>query len=338
MIVSPRIVPGTQERLDELGGRATMVLSMPAAFRIEGPGAVQCLQGLVTCDVEAAGPDSVTYGALLTSKGMIVTDFTILRDPAGFTLLAAMPGRVPALEAFSKLLPPRLARLIDLTEQRGVLSLLGPDAEAVVRNADLPWPAAPGRLVGLPSDAGPSVLARPQAGAHWSAMVVGSQAAVQAVRDRLARAGAVAGTQDDLEAARILAGWPALGLEIDDRTLPQEVRFDELGGVSYTKGCYVGQETVARVHFRGHVNRAISGLAWVGAVPPQGPEVLLAGKVVGRVTSVLQLPSRGVGLAMLRREVAPDEMVDAAGVPARVTALPFEEALASGRPRLVTGD
>ena len=65
-----------------------------------------------------------------------------------------------------------------------------------------------------------------------------------------------------MQAARILAGWPALGAEIDERTLPQEVRYDEIGGVSYTKGCYTGQETVARLHFRGHPNRELRGLWW----------------------------------------------------------------------------
>src|SRR5204863_149594 len=72
---------------------------------------------------------------------------------------------------------------------------------------------------------------------------------------RLAAAGAVEAEPAMLELARILAGWPRLGAEVDDKTIPQEVRFDEIGGVSYTKGCYTGQETVARLHFRGHANR-----------------------------------------------------------------------------------
>ena len=79
---------------------------------------------------------------------------------------------------------------------------------------------------------------------------------------RLVAAGARPGDEGDHHAARILAGWPALGAEIDERTLPQEVRYDEIGGVSYTKGCYTGQETVARLHFRGHPNRELRGLWW----------------------------------------------------------------------------
>src|SRR5690606_34726630 len=88
------------------------------------------------------------------------------------------------------------------------------------------------------------------------------------------------------EAHALLQGWPALGHEIDDRTLPQEVRFDELRGVDYDKGCYVGQETVARLHFRGHANRILR--AWVGreAVPGDGI-VSLGGKEIGRATRLL---------------------------------------------------
>src|SRR5213593_2443161 len=73
-------------------------------------------------------------------------------------------------------------------------------------------------------------------------------------------AAAVAAGPATLELSRILAGWPRLGAEVDDRTIPQEARLDQIGGVSYTKGCYTGQETVARLHFRGHVNRQIRGL------------------------------------------------------------------------------
>jgi len=287
--------------------------------------------------VASPGPDTVSYGALLTAKGMIVADFVILRDTAGFLLLGSSAARAPALDLLRKLLPPRLARLADLTGQRAVLWVLGPEAEPVASQAGLPWPPAPGRLIGLPTDAGPSTLARPTPAMPWSALVAGPAPAVEAVTDRLLRAGAAIGTASDLEAARILAGWPALGREIDERTLPQEVRFDDLGGVSYTKGCYIGQETVARVHFRGHVNRLLRGLVWTGE-PPTGAEVSSGGKVVGRVTSVLELGDRTLGLAVLRREIELGAEVEAGGRPARVTGLPFQETLATARPRLVTGE
>src|SRR2546423_4526753 len=137
-----------------------------------------------------------------------------------------------------------------------------------------------------------------------------------------------------LELARILAGWPRLGAEMDEKTIPQEVRFDDIGGVSYTKGCYTGQETVARLHFRGHPNRQLRGLLF-DAEPPATPAqgwsaVTHLDRDVGRVTSLAFVPEPGVsgagrwiGLAVIRREVAPGAMVRAAGRDARVVDLPF---------------
>ena len=118
-------------------------------------------------------------------------------------------------------------------------------------------------------------------------------------------------------------GWPALGAEIGDKTLPQEVAFDEIGGVSYTKGCYTGQETVARVHFRGHPNRELRGLLWKGVEELHSEVVEAADKEVGRFTSLVVTPTRRFGLAVLRREVLPGLAVTAGGQPATVVSLPF---------------
>src|SRR3989449_4137855 len=118
------------------------------------------------------------------------------------------------------------------------------------------------------------------------------EAAALAVR--LVAAGAVEADPVALELARILAGWPRLGAEVDEKTIPQEVRYDEIGGVSYTKGCYTGQETVARLHFRGHTNRQLRGLLF-DVEPPAAPAdgwsaVTHLDRDVGRVTSVAWVP------------------------------------------------
>src|SRR5207249_1848019 len=118
---------------------------------------------------------------------------------------------------------------------------------------------------------------------------------------RLGAAGAVPADAATLELARILAGWPRLGAEVDDKTIPQEVRYDELGGVSYTKGCYTGQETVSRLHFRGHTNRYLRGLLF-DAEPPAAPadgwsSVTHLDRDVGRVTSLAWVPESGVAHA-----------------------------------------
>jgi folate-binding protein YgfZ len=110
----------------------------------------------------------------------------------------------------------------------------------------------------------------------------------------------------ELERLRILARTPRFGHELDERVLPAEAGLDERA-ISFTKGCYPGQEPVARLHFRGHPNRTLRVLALDGEEPEHDAELVFDGKVVGRVTSSAPDPEHGfVALAYVRREVAED--------------------------------
>jgi folate-binding protein YgfZ len=110
----------------------------------------------------------------------------------------------------------------------------------------------------------------------------------------------------DLERLRILARTPRYGRELDERSLPAEAGLDERA-ISFTKGCYPGQEPVARLHYRGHPNRTLRVLAVDGAEPGRDAELTLEGKVIGRVTSAAPDPEHGiVALAYVRREVPGD--------------------------------
>jgi folate-binding protein YgfZ len=134
------------------------------------------------------------------------------------------------------------------------------------------------------------------------------------------------------EIARVEAGRPEWGIDIDDSTIPQEANFDELEAISYTKGCYIGQEVVARVHFRGHVNRHLRGLRAASVdAPPTGAQLIDdAGTHVGDVRSAVASPRLGgIALAMVRREVTPGMSVNAKWENGErrvdVTLLPFPE-------------
>jgi folate-binding protein YgfZ len=116
---------------------------------------------------------------------------------------------------------------------------------------------------------------------------------------------------DGLERLRILARTPRWGAELDDTVLPAEAGLDERA-ISFTKGCYPGQEPIARLHFRGHANRALRVLEVESAAP--GDEVRLGEKPVGRVTSAVP----GLALAYVRTEVADDALLEVAGSPARL--------------------
>lgn len=310
-------------RLHMITRGAVIATAQCAVFDVRGAGSLDCLQGLLTNDLVKPGPGSMIYGALLTPKGMLVVDLWVLRRQDALTIITPLKGREAALETFQRSLPPRLAQLSDRTGEVGVSLLLGEQSFEILRSLPLHMPEAPGRLLETVSDDFPLTVARPPHPTYFQAMLTGPAASLQKASHLLEEAGALPGVTEDIEASRILAGWPALGVEIDTKTLPQEVRFDDLGGLSYTKGCYMGQETVARLHFRGHPNRELRGLVWTDPLPMIDRAVLARGKEVGTIRSTLSLPGRRLGLSPLRREVTPGESVIAGGTAANVVNLPF---------------
>ena len=331
-----RLLHLTEEDLTAVRTASLVVLDHPAAFWIHGPGADTCLQGLLTNDVIKPGDGRMIYGALLTAKGAIVVDYWVIRSAGGFLLLADAAGREPSLDLFRRQLPPRLARTTDLTGRVAVLWLLGPSDAAQRAAVDLltaqGWSGPP-----LPADAGAAVcltsgddtlrIARAPAAAPFSAVVAGPATVVEALGGSLVSRGHRPGSFAQLRVARVLAGFPSLGAEIGERTLPQEVRYDEIGGVSYDKGCYVGQETVARIHFRGHPNWVLRGVELVAADTAGGDpdEALTAdGKTVGRLTSLVAPDGTPrFGLASVRREVEGGAELTSGFGTVRVVELPF---------------
>ena len=315
-----RIASLDSSRLRRLVRNAVMVQSSPAIFEVTGPGALTCLQGLLTNDLAAPGENSLVYGALLTPKGAIVVDYWVIRLSDRFLLIAEPAGRAASMDLFRRSMPPRLAKVQDRSEQLGALWLYGQDSGRMLEHQGFPLPET-GKAVnheGL-------IVARPQQQAPFRILIVSPSDQVEALSARLVAAGVAEGNSDDRDAADVLAGWPRLGAEIEERTLVQEVRYDEIGGVSYTKGCYTGQETVARLHFRGHTNKELKGLVWENAARPEDSPVLdEEGKEIGSVSSMLATTDRTIGLGVIRRTVEPGAQVIAGGAPATVVALPFE--------------
>ncbi|HEV8266202.1 MAG TPA: glycine cleavage T C-terminal barrel domain-containing protein [Gemmatimonadales bacterium] len=319
------------EVVDHLRTGAVVALADVVAIDLTGPGAVTCMQGLLTNDVEQPGDGAFVYGALLTPKGMIVVDGWAARLGARVRFTVPTEGRERTLGTFHHAVPPRLARALDRSADCAVLRVAGAHALAVAGAAGLPIPPSPGRV----AQADELEIARASDQAPFALQVTSEAGHQTGVVDRLAQAGALVADAPALELARVLAGWPRLASEVDEKTIPQEVRYDEIAGVSYTKGCYPGQETVSRLHFRGHANRQLRGLLF--EMDPSGPPaegwsaVSHDERDVGRVTSVAWLPNGGgsvlgrwIGLAVVRREVPPGAVVRAAGREARVVALPFD--------------
>jgi folate-binding protein YgfZ len=298
-----------------------------------GAKAAETITGLVTNDVLALQPGHGAYAAALTPKGKIIADLRVFcRTNDDFLVDVPAAAGAGFAAMIGKYVNPRLARYTDVTADLSCIGVMGPYARQVVAHA---LGTLPSEFDLLPPYAHAGVGFR-----DGTVMVVRSvdygvegfdcfvrAADADALRESLRTSGAVAASADALEVLRIEAGRPAWGIDITDDTLAQEGNLDLLQAISYTKGCYTGQETVARVHFRGHVNRHLRGLR-AGTMPP-GPVVVVAGdKEVGDVRSRGISPRVGpIALAMLRREVEHGTAVTLrtpeAEYQATVTDLPF---------------
>jgi folate-binding protein YgfZ len=270
-----------------------------AIFRLEGPGAVDCVQGVLTNDVKSPGTSSLVWGAVLTPKGMIIADCWVRRDGAVLWLIAPASAHTVLADLLRRSFPPRLVQVADLSQSHAVRWLNGT----------------------VPAEIAGTEIVRPTGVAPFTALMITPDAA--RTDPLLTLAGVPLASSALADVACVLLGWPVLGREIDEKTLPQEVRFDELGGVRYDKGCYTGQETVARLHFRGHANRLLRGMQWEGAAGLADATVILGDKNVGRVSTAARIDGGLLGLAVLRHEVAVGQQVIAGGAVAEVMSLPF---------------
>lgn len=325
------------EVIDQLRAGAIVAPVEVGVIDLTGTGAVACFQGLLTNDIEKPGDGAFIYGALLTPKGLIVVDGWAARLASRVRFTVPGEGRERAFEILQRSIPPRLARFEDHSDAVGVLRVAGAHAVAVMGAAGFPVPHGSNRVVeGAAGDIAVEVARTGDSGASPFVFQITAAAAHRdGLHRRLVNSGAHSATPDAFELSRILAGWPRLASEVDEKTIPQEVRFDEIGGVSYTKGCYTGQETVSRLHFRGHANRNLRGLLFE-TDPPAAPAsgwstVTYEERDVGRVTSIAWLPDGGgsvlgrwIGLGVVRREVPVGATVRAAGREARVVGLPFD--------------
>jgi folate-binding protein YgfZ len=214
--------------------------------------------------------------------------------------LDTSPGQAGTLAAhFDKYVISEDVQCLDRTADCAVLLLAGPQAPPLLaRLAGAALPEVPLAEVELPL-AGVTTLVRrvPYAGPD-SYFLVLPRAAAAPLQAALIAAGATPCEGDAVDAARLDAGFPLFGLDITDDNLPQEVGRDPQA-ISFTKGCYLGQETVARIDAVGHVNRLLVGLALPGETPPAPGMPLVAGeREIGHVTSAGWSPRLGKSLAM----------------------------------------
>jgi folate-binding protein YgfZ len=288
-------------------------------MRISGPKATEMVTGMVTNDVSALVPGEGQYAAALTPKGKIVADLRIFAQDDALlidTSAAAAPGWK---EMVRKYINPRVAPYHDLTTELSDVGVFGRSARSAVSRAadvddkDLASLPPYGHITRPFGNVTVTIARVPEIDLDGFEIFIPNDGAA-ALRAKLEGAGISPGGPNTWEIARIESGRPRWGVDMDESTLPQEANFDELGAISYTKGCYIGQETVARVHFRGHVNRFLRKLRFVTRpAPPKGAELVdETGKVIGDIRSSALSPRfGGVALGMVRREVPPGTTLQA---------------------------
>ena len=285
---------------------------------LTGADAREFLNGQVTNDITALEPGGGCYAAFLTHKGKMLGDLRVL--DAGDELL--LDTERVALQALFDLIRRfsvgHDVQLHKRTVERALLSLVGPRAHDVVPGVPTPEHAHVETTLG-----GATVRA---IATSEGVDVLCATEDVAGVREALLEAGAETVSEEAAEILRVERGRPRYGIDMDDGTIPEEAALNERA-VSFTKGCYVGQETVARLHWKGKPNRRLRGLR-LAAPAAGGEELRLGDKVVGRVGSAVVSPAHGpIALAIVRREAAPgDVLALPGGETAEVVELPFDEA------------
>jgi tRNA-modifying protein YgfZ len=317
---------------------------------LTGAGAVEFLNGQVTNELAGLAPGEGCYAAFLTHKGKMLGDLRILSvgDPREAPNELLLDSERSALQAlFDMIRRFKVGYEVELnkrTLESSMLSLIGPGTSEIATRTfgpgstskSDPVKSGPGETLerldrGNPSEHEhdhmlvslgdfPVRLIRTNVGLD----VLFDSPSKEAVQSALVQTGAVEVSEAAAEIVRVEHGRPRYGIDLDESTIPQEAGLNERA-VSFTKGCYVGQETVARLHYRGKPNRHLRGLRLSEPVE-SGAELRLGERTVGHLGSSVVSPTRGpLGLALVRREAEPGATVEVGenGVTAVVSELPF---------------
>lgn len=268
------------------GGPGAGVIAACRMAWVEGPDAEALLQGLLTADISALAEGGSADALVLTTHGHVVARVRVIRDaPDAFTLVL---DPAPAPDALEVIRAHHVSEDADVLGPEDMPALIiGGGATERVQAVD--GVVAPGVIPGtvvLVTDDPEAVMAH--------------------LKIPMAPA-------DSLESLRVDSCVPRIGVDTGEKTLVQEAGLDD--AVSFSKGCYLGQETVARLHYRGRANRRLCRIGLPGPFPLGTALRTADGREAGVLTSIADVPGRGwTGLAMIRREVRDGDCVTAEGL------------------------
>jgi folate-binding protein YgfZ len=287
---------------------------------LTGQDAKEFLHGQVTQDIAGLTPGRGAYAAFLTQKGKMLGDLRVLDTGEELLLDTERVALQPLFNMIRRYSLGYDVVLHKRTLESGLFSLIGPLAAELVERG--------------------GVTLDPDEHSHAIVQIGGAQARairtdvgvdllfdagdLASVRAEVLAAGAVEVSEGAAEALRIERGRPRYGVDLDESVIPQEAGLNARA-VSFTKGCYVGQETVARLFYKGKPNRELRGLHSAKPIAV-GTELTLEERVVGTITSSVESPRFGaIALALVRREAPAGAFVQTgAGQEAVVCDLPFD--------------
>ncbi len=291
------------------GGVALVDRSARPVVRVRGEDRVSFLHGMVTQDVKGISEPGAAYAAFLTPKGAMVADARILRLSQQL-LLDTEPGRdEKILEFLNRYLISEDAVLDDASAEWAYLAVAGPRHRELLKAAlgAEEVPAQPNGVASVRFREEPVWMVGSRGlGVAQVELLIPRQNLI-ALAERLTAVGASHGGRwagfEATEAARVEAGVPRFGQDMEETTIPLEANLQS--ALHYSKGCYIGQEVIARATFRGHMNRKLVGLTFSGEPVAHKAELRRGDKKVGWVTSALRSPAEGnpvLGLGYVHRD------------------------------------
>lgn len=285
-------------------GVGLVELGKRTQIEVAGADRASFLHNLCTNEIRKLATGSGCEAFLTTVQGKTLAHVLVFAGPEAI-VLDTVPGEAEKILAhLDHYLVCEQVTLVDRTVEWSELLLAGPQSEALLEKLTtvrLPLK----RLAHVPADLGGATvwLRRADLMGHVGFLIGVRDEDLAKVTAALQMAGAVVCPMQVFEAARIERGFPLFGKDISDKNLPQEVARDALA-ISFVKGCYLGQETVARIDALGHVNKTLVGLKFAGSeIPSTGMELLAEGSAVGHVTSATFSPKldRPLALGYVRR-------------------------------------
>src|SRR3989442_851908 len=302
-------------------------LAQRGKIKLTGRDRVRWLNGMVSNNIRDLAVGQGVYAFLLNAQGHILGDLYSYNRGESLLVETDRAQLEKVLSIFRKYIIMDQVEIEDISEKLSSIGIAGPHSGEVLKAAgfqfsqlqvlqftDITWQQISVTLVRHDN---PLV----ELYELWSA-----PGGTKTLREALANAGATPGGEAAVELLRIAAGIPRYGQDIRERDLPQET--EQSRALSFTKGCYIGQEIVERIRSRGAVHRTFIGFEIEGRLPTPGAKVQVDGKDVGEITSVASLPTDGndrkVALGYCRREVGvPGREVMIGDAKARISPLPF---------------